>query len=458
MGFIARELMAAVWDSNNNSQNPHPMDDAQLQQAHSLTTRTAFDIDLGPVAHSGLIAVSILAVISLLATFGLLSFITYRFIFWQKYYKRNLTNNQYIVLIYNLILADFLQSLSFVLCFHWVSLDSIRTGSAACVLQGLLVQAGDPGSGLFVLTIAAHTFLLVTSGKLVPHRWFTAGVVGVWVFLAILVIIPVASHGVDVFKPSGVWCWIDSKYEDYRLYTHYLWIFLAEFGTVVLYAVMFFQLRRQMAASSILAGSQMDSLKRLRRVVSYMVIYPVAYVVLSLPLAAGRMMSAQGKTPSTAYFCVAGAMMTSSGFVDVLLYTLTRRNLLIYSEVSANRGNYDNMGSQSNSKRKMSRLMSNNKGISTMTTTITSRVDNTGEGGGFRRNRGAPDHETIYSTDSHDNSNQNTSTENIVQKDIELAELGKVYQQTTIEVTSEPAPYHPGDHRNSGNVEDGKSW
>lgn len=226
----------------------------------------------------------------------------------------------------------------------------------------------------------------------------------------------------------------------------------------MLYAVMFFQLRRQMAASSILAGSQMDSLKRLRRVVSYMVIYPVAYVVLSLPLAAGRMMSAQGKTPSTAYFCVAGAMMTSSGFVDVLLYTLTRRNLLIYSEVSANRGNYDNMGSQSNSKRKMSRLMSNNKGISTMTTTITSRVDNTGEGGGFRRNRGAPDHETIYSTDSHDNSNQNTSTENIVQKDIELAELGKVYQQTTIEVTSEPAPYHPGDHRNSGNVEDGKSW
>lgn len=205
MGFIARELMAAVWDSNNNGQDPHPIDDAQLQRVHSLTTRNTFDIDLSPVAHDGLIAVSILAVISLLATFGLLSFITYRFIFWQKYYKRNLTNNQYIVLIYNLILADFVQSLSFVMCIRWVSEDAIRTGSAACVLQGLLVQAGDPGSGLFVLTIAAHTFLLVTSGKMVPHRWFTAGVVGVWVFLAILVIIPLASHGVDVFKPSGVW-------------------------------------------------------------------------------------------------------------------------------------------------------------------------------------------------------------------------------------------------------------
>lgn len=233
---------------------------------------------------------------------------------------------------------------------------------------------------------------------------------------------------------------------------------MAEFGTVVLYAVMFFQLRRQMAASSILAGSQMESLKRLRRVVSYMVIYPVAYVVLSLPLAAGRMMTAQGKTPSTAYFCVAGAMMTSSGFVDVLLYTLTRRNLIIYSEVSNHRGSYDNMGSQSNSRRKTSRLMLGNKGMSTMTTTITSRVDNIGEGGGFRRGRVAPDHETIYSTDSQDNSNNNTSTENIVQKDVELADLGKVYQKTTIEVTSEPAPYHPRESRNSGNAEDGKSW
>lgn len=234
---------------------------------------------------------------------------------------------------------------------------------------------------------------------------------------------------------------------------------MAEFGTVVLYAVMFFQLRRQMAASSILAGSQMESLKRLRRVVSYMVIYPVAYVVLSLPLAAGRMMTAQGKTPSTAYFCVAGGMMTSSGFVDVLLYTLTRRNLILDSEVSAHRGNYDHMGSQSNSKRKTSRLTSNNKGLSTITTTITSRVDNTGEGGGFRRGRVAPDHETIYSTDSQENNNNNnTSTDNIVQKDFELAELGKVYQKTTIEVTSEPAPYQPRESRNSGKADDGKMW
>jgi hypothetical protein len=78
------------------------------------------------------------------------------------------------------------------------------------------------------------------------------------------------------------------------------------FGTVCLYAVMYFQLRRQIAASSILGNSQLESLKRLRRVVGYMTIYPLVYIVLSLPLAAGRMATANGTTPSITFFCCAG--------------------------------------------------------------------------------------------------------------------------------------------------------
>lgn len=78
------------------------------------------------------------------------------------------------------------------------------------------------------------------------------------------------------------------------------------FGTVCLYAVMYFQLRKQIAASSILGNSQLESLKRLRRVVGYMTIYPIVYIVLSLPLAAGRMATANGSTPSITFFCCAG--------------------------------------------------------------------------------------------------------------------------------------------------------
>ncbi|CRG91177.1 hypothetical protein PISL3812_08225 [Talaromyces islandicus] len=396
----------------------------------SLFTRnSALDISPLPTTqYRGLIAISVLAFASVLATSGLLCFISYR-IFLSKR-AETLGHNQYIILIYNLLLADLQQSLGFIICIHFVRNNAIHAGTAACFLQGLWLQVGDPGSGLFVMAIAAHTFMLVTFGKKLAHKWFVTAVIGVWCFLAIIVAIPIAIHGVDVMIPSGAWCWIDSEYETERLWTHYLWIFLAEFGTVILYSVMYFQLRRQISASSILGASgsaQVESLKRLRRVVGYMVIYPVAYVVLSLPLAAGRMASARGEQPSMAYFCVAGAMMTSSGMVDVVVYTLTRRNLITDSEYRGNSA-YNNIVSGHRNNR------SHHHGYgarsANLTTTVTSTV--AGGGGGWKTHRGKN-----RSSDSEGSG----STDNIVQqpKDIELGQLGKVYQQTTIEVTSEPA-------------------
>lgn len=272
-----------------------------------LTGNVKVDIDPLPIAQRrGLIAVSVMAFLSFIATLTLLSFITYRLIFWRKRYQRYIGYNQYIILIYNLILADFQQALGFMICVKWIATDKIKSATAACFLQGLWLQIGDPGSGLFVLAIAFHTFLLVVWGYKMSHKMFVSFVVGVWVFIAIITIIPLAAYGADVWVPSGAWCWINEEYETVRLWTHYIWIFLAEFGTVCLYAIMYFQLRRQIAASSILGNSQLESLKRLRRVVGYMTIYPIVYIVLSLPLAAGRMSTANGHTPSITFFCCAG--------------------------------------------------------------------------------------------------------------------------------------------------------
>jgi hypothetical protein len=65
-----------------------------------------------------------------------------------------------------------------------------------------------------------------------------------------------------------------------------------------------------------------------------MVIYPIAYIILSLPMAAGRMAMVRGVTPSPAYFCVAAAVITSSGVVGVTIYALTRRKLIMDTEPS----------------------------------------------------------------------------------------------------------------------------
>lgn len=279
--------------------------------ARRLTHDPELDVlhlDVGQ--RKGLIAIAVMAFLSFIATSGLLIFITYRLIFWRSKYKQYIGYNQYIILIYNLVLADFQQSLAFLICVKWIVSDDIESGNAACFLQGMWLQIGDPGSGLFVFAIALHTFLLVVWGYKMSYRLFIAFVCGVWVFIAIIVIIPLAMYGADVYVPSGSWCWINVEHEGVRLWTHYIWIFLSEFGTVCLYAVMYLQLRRQIAKSSILGHSQLSSLKRLRRVVGYMTIYPIVYIVLSLPLAAGRMATANHQAPSGTFFCIAGKCHT----------------------------------------------------------------------------------------------------------------------------------------------------
>ena len=57
-----------------------------------------------------------------------------------------------------------------------------------------------------------------------------------------------------------------------------------------------------------------------------MVAYPLIYVVCTLPLATLRMyQEARSRTVSAKWFCLAGAMITSNGWLDVILYVLTRR-------------------------------------------------------------------------------------------------------------------------------------
>ncbi|KAJ5634059.1 Glucose receptor Git3 N-terminal [Penicillium herquei] len=400
----ALALLSILQASNDQSQH------AEHSLAPRLTSNVLLDIDpLPDVQRKGLIAVTVMAFLSFIATGTLLAFITFRLIFWRGSYTRYIGYNQYIILIYNLVLADFQQSLAFLICLQWIVTNKIKSGTAGCFLQGLWLQIGDPGSGLFVLAIAIHTFLLVVWGRKMSYKVFVGFVCGVWLFIAVIVIIPLAKYGADVFVPSGAWCWINEDYEAVRLWTHYIWIFFAEFGTVCLYAVMYFQLRRQIAASSILGNSQLESLKRLRRVVGYMTIYPIVYIILSLPLAAGRMATANGHNPSLTFFCCAGAIITSSGLVDVILYTLTRRNLIIDSEPSNDRS-YNKFAS------------SKGRRGDTHLTTITAEPKS--------KKMGIAD-TTIHERDG--------STDNIVQPGVEMNDLGKVYQETTIEITTEPA-------------------
>ena len=115
--------------------------------------------------------------------------------------------------------------------------------------------------------------------------------------------------------------------------------------------------------------------------------------------------------------------MTSSGLVDVVLYTLTRRNLIIESEPSHDRS--------------YNLFSSKGRRGDTHLTTIT--ADPTS------RKLGVSD--VTHERDG--------STDNIVQSGVEIAPIGKVYQETTIEITHEPASAYASDNVSEHSSKDG---
>ena len=147
-------------------------------------------------------AMGVIALFSLGSTLSLLSFLTYRFIYWQRYHQHPLAENQYVVLIYNLLLVDSLQAIAFLINLYWVSRGSVHFGEPACYLQGWWIQTGDPGSGLFVLSIALHTGAVVLRGHQLPQNIFVSCVIGLWMFILVLGFIPIGLYGSEVFVIS----------------------------------------------------------------------------------------------------------------------------------------------------------------------------------------------------------------------------------------------------------------
>jgi len=143
--------------------------------------------------------------VSSISTLSLLIFITYRMIYWRKYYDEPIAQNQIFILIYNLLLADFQQALSFLISFYWISQNKLVGPSVACFAQGWLIQIGDMSSGLWVLAIAVHTFVNLVGQKTVPMRTFVCCVISLWMFCLTLTAIGPIMVRKDFFVPAGAW-------------------------------------------------------------------------------------------------------------------------------------------------------------------------------------------------------------------------------------------------------------
>lgn len=282
---------------------------------------------LTPTFQTGLIPITILAIMSLISVTALLAFITHRLISWRSHYREYVGYNQYVILIYNLLLADLQQSIAFSISIHWLRLGKILAPTASCFIQAWFLNIGDVASGFFVLAIAVHTWLGVVKGYKMPYKWFVASILLIWLAALVLTVVGPAIYQDRFFTRAGGWCWISTNFQNERLWLHYLWIFIVEFGTLGIYGHVFIHLRGRIR--SIINNDT----SKLTRATKFMVMYPLVYVILTLPIAVGRMVAMTGQAMPDTFFVVAGSLLTSCGWIDALLYALTRR-VLVNNEIS----------------------------------------------------------------------------------------------------------------------------
>ncbi|KAH3912283.1 hypothetical protein HBI56_005530 [Parastagonospora nodorum] len=288
-----------------------------------LDTQSASFI-LPPHIHPWLRAVVAFGFISFIASISLLVVLTYKLVSWKLKSKRS---NQFVILIFNLLWADIQQALAFLLNVEWLRLGSVQIENPICFAQGWLVSTGDLGSGVWCFAIGLHTFASVILDYRMSPKLFYTTIIALWLFIMSVSAIPVGLHGQDIYVRSGVWCWIHHELNDLRLWTHYIWIFVFEFGTVIIYLTIYTILLHRLHNHYYTPAAA----KRVKSISNLMVVYPLVYVVCTIPLASSRMAAMSGSPPSLVRLCLSGAMITSNGWLDVLLYTLTRR-IMIFSD------------------------------------------------------------------------------------------------------------------------------
>lgn len=166
-----------------------------------------FPSSLSPLSESmkpGMIALCTFSALSCIATLGLLGFLAYRFIAGRNQ-PNPLYNNQYMLLIFQLVLADFQCDFGFFLDVMWLHKNQILAPSAGCFLQAWLINIGDLGSGFFVFAIACHTFCNVVLGKRIGLTALLSSIIALWALTLLLTVMPIALHHKDIFVVQGNW-------------------------------------------------------------------------------------------------------------------------------------------------------------------------------------------------------------------------------------------------------------
>lgn len=147
---------------------------------------------------------------------------------------------------------------------------------------------------------------------------------------------------------AGYWCWIAPTYSIERLLAEYLFMFLSAGSSFILYLLVFFKLRGNITVSSgyklqfhhspeyrisrtddgaYVVTNDRSLASHLDGVARHMLMHPIAYILMVLPLAATRLSAFSGTSVPFPFIVFSASAFVLAGFINTVLYC-TSRNIL----------------------------------------------------------------------------------------------------------------------------------
>lgn len=173
--------------------------------AYNIVYDTGSLSPLPAVLRRGLLAISFFGYLSFISSTSLWVYLTYKLIAWRIRGQAHKGYNQFVLLIYNLLMADIQQSISFLLSSRWLAENKINVETSTCWAEGWFLSTGDLASGVWILTIAIHTFFALVRGYKLPYPAFIALIFAVWSFVYAMAIIGILNHRSDFYVRAGAW-------------------------------------------------------------------------------------------------------------------------------------------------------------------------------------------------------------------------------------------------------------
>ncbi|KAJ7502845.1 hypothetical protein B0H11DRAFT_1986600 [Mycena galericulata] len=289
---------------------------------------------------SGITVLVVTSVFSLIAVIGLLGTIALSAFNTRSSLDKHLFIRTHVSAYFiSLLLSDLIQALGSVLNSTWIRDMAVVVGDV-CTLQGVLKQTADVATAFWTLVIAIHTFCLLFL-ELKPSRFvLIATLIAGWFGIATIVIAGPAALNIRRHGPfygiSGYWCWISPGYTTAHVTLDYMFMFMAAPFSFVLYMLIFLRLRGNIVVTDRRVSLRTTGITPWRgkqfenqalAILKHMLLYPVAYTIMILPIAAARFSSFAGSDVPFAATIFCDTIYLLSGVVNVTLFATTRRLL-----------------------------------------------------------------------------------------------------------------------------------